>query len=278
MASNLETPPPDHPTFLLSYPSPGVLVVTINRPKQMNSLPSAAHWEAQSLFTWYDHEPSLLVAIITGSGLKTFCSGQDLIEQNQFKINPPPMQMRRHPPAGFCGISRRTGKKPIIAAVNGFALGGGMEIVLNCDMTVASPTSSFSLPEVNVGLYAAAGGLPRLVHTLGMPLASEIALTGRRLTATEALSFHLINRVSSSPESLLDETIDLAKKIAAQSPDAVIVTRAGLREAWETASVENATKRVSERYDKGIFEGENVEIGLKAFKDKSKPVWKASKL
>ena len=145
-------------------------------------------------------------------------------------------------------------------------------------MTVASPTASFSLPEVNVGLYAAAGGLPRLVHTLGLPLASEIALTGRRLTTSEALSFRLINRVSSSPETLLDEAVELAKKVAAQSPDSIIVTRAGLREAWETASVENATKRVSERYDKGIFEGENVSIGLQAFASKSKPVWKPSRL
>jgi enoyl-CoA hydratase/carnithine racemase len=144
-------------------------------------------------------------------------------------------------------------------------------------MAVASPTASFSLPEVNVGLYAAAGGLPRLVHTLGMFLASEIALTGRRLTA-EALSFRLINRISLSQESLLDEAVELAKKVAAQSPDAIIVTRAGLREAWETASMENATKRVSERYDKGIFEGENVNIGLQAFKNKTKPEWKPSKL
>lgn len=145
-------------------------------------------------------------------------------------------------------------------------------------MTIASPTSSFGLPEVNVGLYASAGGLPRLVHTIGMPLASEIALTGRRMTASEALSFHLINKISETPESLMSETLKLATKIAGQSPDAVIVTRAGLREAWETASVEGATKRVGDRYDQGIFEGENVKIGVTAFVMKEKPVWKASKL
>ncbi|KAG9229363.1 enoyl-CoA hydratase-like protein [Amylocarpus encephaloides] len=278
MASALDSQPPEHPTFLLSYASPGIMVMTINRPAQMNSIPSASHWEAQTLLNWYDNEPSLQVCIITGSGSKAFCSGQDLIEQAAFMINPPPVQMRRHPPTGFCGISRRAGRKPIIAAVNGFALGGGTEIILNCDIIVASPSASFGLPEVSVGLYAAAGGLPRLVHTLGMPLASEIALTGRRLTASEALSFHLINKISESPSSLLEEAIELAKKVAAQSPDSIIVTRAGLREAWETASVEGATRRVSERYDRGIFEGENVGIGLESFRGKRKPVWRPSKL
>lgn len=111
-----------------------------------------------------------------------------------------------------------------------------------------------------------------------MPLASEIALTGRRLTASEALSYHLINKISESPESLMSEVLKLAKKVAAQSPDAVIVTRAGLREAWETANVESATKRVGDRYDQGLFEGENVRIGVEAFVRKEKPVWKPSKL
>lgn len=107
------------------------MLVTINREKAMNSIPSMAHWEAEAIFEWFDAEPTLRVAVITGAGPKAFCAGQDLIEQGQFKVTPPPAALRRHPPSGFCGISRRTGKKPIIAAVNGFALGGGFEIVLN---------------------------------------------------------------------------------------------------------------------------------------------------
>lgn len=99
----------------------------------MNSLPTASHWEADSLIQWFDHEPSLSVAIITGAGKKAFCAGQDLIEQNEIKSkgDKPTEGALRHPKSGFCGISRRTGRKPIIAAVNGFALGGGFEIVLN---------------------------------------------------------------------------------------------------------------------------------------------------
>jgi hypothetical protein len=131
MADSLHTQPPPTPTYLLSYPAPHIILVTINRPKAMNSLPYATHWEADALFNWFDAEPSLRVAIITGAGDKAFCAGQDLIEQSRIKTHPQPRQMMTHPFSGFAGISRRTGKKPILAAVNGFALGGGFEICLN---------------------------------------------------------------------------------------------------------------------------------------------------
>lgn len=125
------TQPPPTPNYLISYPAPHVILVTINRPKAMNSLPYAAQWEADTLFNWFDNEPSLRVAVITGAGDKAFCAGQDLIEQARIKTNPQPRQMMTHPFSGFAGISRRAGKKPILAAVNGFALGGGFEICLN---------------------------------------------------------------------------------------------------------------------------------------------------
>jgi enoyl-CoA hydratase/carnithine racemase len=131
MAEDLKTKPPSSSSFLLSYPAQYILLVTINRENGMNSIPSFAHWEADAIFNWFDKEPSLRVAIITGAGSKAFCAGQDLIEQGKFKLSPPPASARRHPPSGFAGVSRRTGKKPIIAAVNGFALGGGFEICLN---------------------------------------------------------------------------------------------------------------------------------------------------
>jgi len=129
-------------------------------------------------------------------------------------------------------------------------------------MVVASPTAQFGLPEAGVGIYAAAGGLPRVVRNCGLQIGSEIALTGRRLTAQEALGFHLINKVSKTPESVLEETVEMASKIASLSPDSVIVTRHGLREAWETGSVERATQRTSERYDRLLFEGDNAKIGI----------------
>jgi len=139
MAAFLKTQPPATPTYLLSHPSPYTLLITINRPRAMNSLPYASHWEADSLLNWFDNEPSLRCAIVTGAGDKAFCAGQDLIEQNTIAAamakdggkSLPPKQMLTHPPSGFMGVSRRVGKKPIIAAVNGFAFGGGFEICLN---------------------------------------------------------------------------------------------------------------------------------------------------
>ncbi|QSZ34332.1 hypothetical protein DSL72_005923 [Monilinia vaccinii-corymbosi] len=270
--------PPQTSSFLLTYPTPQILLITINRPQAMNSIPSFAHWEADEILTWFDNSPDLRVAIITGAGEKAFCAGQDLIELARSKTDSTPASSRRHPPSGFCGISRRVGKKPVIAAVNGFALGGGFEICLNCDLVVASPLATFALPEAAVGLYAAAGGLPRIVRNCGLQVATEIALTNRKLTAKEALSYHLINRVARSPETLLKESVELAEKIAALSPDAVIVSRAGLREAWETGSVERATQIVAQRYEQHLFEGENMKIGLEAFAGKKKPLWVPSKI
>ncbi len=116
-------------------------------------------------------------------------------------------------------------------------------------MIVAAPNASFGLPEATVGLYAGAGGLPRVVKNCGIPIASEIAMTGRRLTAQEALGFHLINKISKSQDTVVDEAVELANKITALSPDAIIVTRHGLREAWETGSVEQAWRRTCNRYD-----------------------------
>jgi enoyl-CoA hydratase/carnithine racemase len=148
----------------------------------------------------------------------------------------------------------------------------------NSDLVVAAPTASFGLPEATVGLYAAAGGLPRVVKNCGMQIATEIALTGRRLTAQEAQGFNLINKIAKNQESVIEESVEMAQKIAALSPDAVIVTRAGLREAWETASVERAAQITGERFDKQLFEGENIKIGLEAFGAKKKPQWVPSKL
>ncbi|EWC44246.1 hypothetical protein DRE_01072 [Drechslerella stenobrocha 248] len=278
--TSFENAPPTAKHAILSFPTSHILLVTINRPEQRNSLPFAAQWELHDVWTWYDSEPSLRAAIITGAGSKSFCAGQDLIElgslsENDFKSRPWEF---RHPPTRFGGISGRTGKKPIIAAVNGFAFGGGFEMVLNCDMIVAAPSASFSLPEALRGIYASAGGLPRLVRSVGLPVATEIALTGRVLSAQEALDYKLINKISSSSDTLIEETISLAKKLEELSPDAVIVTRAGLREAWKNGDVEAATKIVEDMYNQKLTEGDNRVEGLMAFAEKRKPVWKPSKL
>lgn len=142
-------------------------------------------------------------------------------------------------------------------------------------MIVAAPSAQFGLPEVTVGLYAAAGGLARLVKIVGYPLATELALTARRVTAQEALDYRLINRISPSP---VEECLALAGEIAKWSPDAIIVTRHGLREAWETDSVERATTRTREEFGSRLMRGENFKIGVEAFTKKMKPKWVPSRL
>jgi enoyl-CoA hydratase/carnithine racemase len=143
---------------------------------------------------------------------------------------------------------------------------------------IASPTASFGLPEALRGLYAYGGGLPRLIRTVGLPVAGDIALTGRMITAQEALDFRLINRITDSPESVVKEAVVTAKTIAAISPDAIIVTKEALREAWETASVERAFQLTRDRFHDLLLQGENAREGLAAFKEKRQPVWKCSKL
>lgn len=145
-------------------------------------------------------------------------------------------------------------------------------------MVVAAPNAFFGLPEATVGLYAGAGGLPRIVRNCGLQIGSEVAMTGRRLSAKEALDFHLINKISQSQESVVSESVELAQKVAGLSPDAIIVTRHGLREAWETGSVERAFQRTSDRYDQALADGPNMKIGLDAFAAKKKPQWVSSKI
>ena len=149
---------------------------------------------------------------------------------------------------------------------------------LERDIAIASPKAVFGLPEALVGVYAYGGGLPRLVHTVGMQTASDIALTGRRLSAEEALKLNLIQGIAESPESVLAETLERASQIAAISPDGIIVTRAALREAWETASVERAFQIVHDGYYEKIMKSENSKEGLAAFREKRKANWKESKL
>ncbi|KAI1853993.1 hypothetical protein JX266_001134 [Neoarthrinium moseri] len=277
MAPDFKTPPPPTSVVTIEFPEKHVLLVTINRERAMNAIPMAGHWEGEALWKWFDNEPSLRVAVVTGRGQKSFSAGADLIEQNDRKKSANAKVPQHMPPGGFLGLSRRRGLKPVIAAVNGFALGGGFEIALNCDLVLASPTAKFGLTEVKRGLYAAAGGLPRVVKTFGMQLAAEIALTGRMLTAQELQQYGFL-RVSESQESVVGNALKLAKEIASQSPDAVIVSRAGLRDAWENASVERSAQLTEERWSQKLFEGENFRIGVEAFANKKQPAWVPSKL
>ncbi|KAF8857257.1 enoyl-CoA hydratase/isomerase [Acephala macrosclerotiorum] len=271
------SPPPPTSFLQISYPAERVVLATMSREKDLNCMNTSAHWEMDAFWKWLDNEPSLSVAIITGAGKKAFSAGADLKEWNDsMKDDADPRQRLGNAPA-FKPLSRRLGKKPVIAAVNGLAMGAGTEFAVNCDLVIAADTAYFALPEVKRGVSPIGGALPRIIRTLGLQRASEFALTGRNVTAKEAFEWGLVNKVVPQDQVVL-EAVRFAEMIAASSPDAIICTRAGLREGWETAAVERAVEITLEREFMELQRGENILEGLKAFTEKRKPQWKASKL
>ncbi|EEP75793.1 conserved hypothetical protein [Uncinocarpus reesii 1704] len=279
MSSFTETPPPSVRFVLLDFPAPHVLLLTINLEKQMNSLPVDAVWEMDRVWRWFDEEPQLRVGIITGAGKKAFCAGMDLKERQSAFLNGNPNipGHNLYPANGFAGMTRRVGKKPIITACNGHAHGGGFEIILNSDIVLASSNADFRLPDVLRGTAALEGGFPRLCRNFTLQRAMWLALTAHTLTAQEALDWGLVQKVVPL-ENLLPETIEVAKLIAGMSPDSVIVSRAGIRQAWETSSVDTAASLTVEKYGSSLFFGNNAKEGMLAFREKRAPNWTPSKL
>jgi len=185
---------------------------------------------------------------------------------------------RQMPASGFGGLSRRAGKKPVIAAVNGLAFGGGCEMVINCDMVVASHSAQFALPEVKRGVAAIAGALPRLVRTVGRPRAMEMALTGRTVLAEEAREWGLVNGVCREGEDVVGRAVGLAEMVSANSPDSVVVSREGIKMGWEGVGAEEGSRLLGEVWFERLQRGENMREGVRAFVEKRKPRWVPSKL
>ena len=181
--------------FIEVSTSDHVTTVRINRPQVMNALHPHAVWEMEEVFNAFQHDTDQWVAILTGVGEKAFCAGNDL----KFQAEHGPehvRKLRRGLTGGFGGLTRRVNCfKPIIAAVNGFALGGGFELVLACDIIVAAEHASFGLPEPRVGLMAAAGGVHRLPRYIPYHAAMAVMLAGKRLSAAEAHAYGLVAEV-----------------------------------------------------------------------------------
>lgn len=450
---NFKTPPPSVPNTLLSFPAPHVLLVTLNRPDQLNAIPTPQHKRLAKLWDWFDAEPTLRCAVITGAG-RAFCAGADLKEWNELHSkfqqkekdrrelvdgvehggqygaagktrealrdaaavraaegkkgvgaagggsdglitgigggygtvpnrkealrNAEGVKAGQEPDApaekiakegrardgkmkdqdrlttgigggygtvdnrrqaissadqlteeaqkgdlndvddarittgigggygtvasrkaaaaarlandssrvgslglnaGFGGLSNRSGKKPIIAAVNGLCLGGGMEMVINCDIVIASSNARFGLPEVKVGVIAVAGALPRLVRTVGKQRAAEMALLGRnRYSAEQMERWGVVNFVVHGEKALVEEAVKLAEEISSHSPDAVLTSKEGLRLGWEGLGPEKATAVLETGMYRKLEKGENMREGVASFVEKRKPVWKDSKL
>jgi enoyl-CoA hydratase/carnithine racemase len=285
MSQTFTAPPPTVPDTVISIPKPHVLLVTLNRPKQLNALRREMHYLLDRLWTWYDNEPSLRCAILTGTG-RAFCAGADLKEwhdkhKEEGGASDPPQSaddMEKWNDNGFGGMSNRRGKKPIIAAVNGLCFGGGMEMVINADMVLASETAQFGLPEVMRGVVALAGALPRLIRLVGRARASEMALTGRTFTPHTMLEWGVINRVLPRSVDVVDEAVRWAAEVASNSPDSVIVSREGLLGGWEAEDPKASTNRIEKGIYADIDSGDNMKEGVLSFVEKRKPVWKDSKL
>ncbi|EFX05824.1 enoyl-hydratase [Grosmannia clavigera kw1407] len=278
--------PPAVTDVLVSFPVPHVLLVTLNRPGQLNALRRAQHAALDRLFHWYDAEPSLRCAVITGTG-RAFCAGADLKEWNERNAEKEAAMSTESSSSpstaswagsGFGGLSNRAGKKPVVAAVNGLCLGGGMEMAVNCDLVVAAASARFGLPEVARGVVAIAGALPRIVRTLGRQRAAEMALTGRAFSAAEMGRWGLVNRVVSEAADVVPVALELAQAVAANSPDAVIVSREGLRLGWESVGPQLGTELLERGLYGQIDRASNMREGLLSFVEKRAPVWTDSKL
>ncbi|KAL3475830.1 ClpP/crotonase-like domain-containing protein [Aspergillus californicus] len=274
MPQSFKTPPPTLKYSILTFPTPHTLLVTLSRPKDLNCINSTGHSELHEIWEWLDDEPSLRVGVITGEG-RAFCAGADLKEWNSTTQSN--TKRAPAPSSGFGGLSRRSGKKPVIAAVNGLCLGGGCEMITNTDIVISAESAFFGFPEVQRGVLAWAGALPRIVRTIGKQRAMEMVLTGRRVTAQEAEKWGFVNEVVENGK-VVERALEVAVQIAGNSPDSVIVSREGVKMGWEGVGAEEGTRLLVENWEKKLNAGENIKEGLRAFVEKRKPQWVESKL
>lgn len=241
-----------------------ILEIIINRPDSFNALHPMANEELAHVFDCYEKDESLWVAILTGAGDKAFCTGNDL----KYSASGKPVWL---PKSGFGGITSRRRKKVVIAAVNGFAMGGGMEIALACDIIIASENAQFGLPEVKVGLIAGAGGIQRLTRQIPLKKAMDMLITGKQISSSEALKLGFINQVVSEAD-VLKAAREYAEIVCENSPTSVRLTLELLAETSVHASVEDATEKMPKVIDK-LFVSEDFVEGPRAFAEKRKPKW-----
>lgn len=243
-------------------------LVTINRPEAHNALNPLANRELEDAFDRFAGDPEQWVAIVTGAGEMAFCAGLDLKAQalSSAKLD--------RPPRGFAGLTSRFDlDKPVIAAVNGIAMGGGFELALACDLVVADERATFALPEPRVGLAALGGGIQRLPREVGLKRAMGLLLTGRRLSAREGFELGFVNEVV--PGDVLAAARRWAAEILQCSPLAVRATkRAALRSLSEP--LEAAIDGVwDEPATRTMLGSEDAIEGPAAFAEKRAPRWKA---
>lgn len=242
-----------------------LLEVTINRPDARNCLHPPAHEELDEIFDVFFTDRDLWVAIITGDGTKAFCAGNDLL----YGASGKPMYI---PLNGFAGLtSRRNMHKPVIAAVNGFAMGGGFETALACHLVVADEAAQFALSEVKVGLVAGAGGAIRLPRSIPPKVANDLILTGRRIGAEEAQQLGVVNRVVPAGRALAAAR-NLASEILEGSPTSVRLSLKLIEHAQGIADTVDAVTAPTDVVDELLTSADAIE-GMTAFAMKRQPQW-----
>ncbi len=249
-----------------------VTLVTINRPDAMNALTPYANEELCEVFDEFQSDPDQWVAILTGAGDKAFSSGNDLKFTAQAMAAGLPLET---PLKGFAGLTARwDNNKPIIAAVNGIAMGGGFEIALACDLIIASDTAIFALPEPKVGLAALAGGLHRLPRQIGLKHAMGMILTARRVSANEGLALGFVNEVVPY-DMLLAAARRWAEEISACSPMSIRASKEVVMKGLDEIDLKTAYAHQT-RYEAvgSLFRSDDVREGPLAFSQKRAPVWK----
>ena len=241
-----------------------VMTVRINRPDRLNALHPPANAELGEVFDDFAADEDMWVAIITGEG-RGFSAGNDLRYQAEGGERVPT-------PTGFAGLTSRFDlDKPVIAAVNGVAMGGGFEIALACDLIIASEKALFALPEPKVGLAALAGGLNRLPRQIGSKRALGMILTGRHVTATEGKELGFVNDVVPH-EQLMEATMDWARQIAECAPLSI---RASKHVVYQSLDAESLQASMEAKYDpvRAMVTSEDFVEGPKAFAEKRAPNW-----
>jgi len=251
-------------SILVETPVPGVGLIRFNRPKALNALNAQITDETFTAMEAFDRDPTIGCIVLTGSE-RVFAAGADIKQMAEASAT----EMLMNDFTDWTRMSRIG--KPIIAAVSGYALGGGCEIAMMCDMIVASETAVFGQPEINLGILPGAGGTQRLTKAVGKAIAMEMVLADRKLTADEALRWGLVNRVV-PVERYLDEALVLAQKVAGMSQIAARLTKDAVNKAFELSLQEGLSYEKRNFYL--LFGTEDRSEGMKAFIEKRKPEWK----
>lgn len=249
---------------ILVEPDPPLAIVRLNRPKVLNALNSAVIAELVDALESLDRDPAVRCIILTGNE-RAFAAGADISEMADLTIAD---QLQRDQFAAWDRIRRV--RKPLIAAVSGYALGGGCEVALMCDLIVASETARFGQPEINLGIIPGAGGTQRWAQAVGKARAMEVCLTGDAITAEQALAWGLVNRVALA-DTYLDEAKALALKLAAKPPLAAQLVKESVNDVFNDYLERGLTAERKNFYL--LFGTEDQKEGMRAFVEKRKPEW-----